>query len=54
MSHRAPLCAFSSMATAQPHMYTPLAGIIAVHASHTLEPSGVDAAAAMPGVQVST
>ena len=54
VSHLAPLCAFSSMATAQPHMYTPLAGIIAVHASHALDPSGLAAAAAMPGVQVST
>ena len=54
VSHRAPLCAFSRMATAQPHMYTPLAGISAVHASHALEPSGAAAAAATPGVQVST
>ena len=54
VSHRAPLCAFSRMATAQPHMYTPLAGISAVHASHALEPSGCAATAAMPGVQVST
>ena len=47
-----PACAFSKIATAQPHMYTPLAGIRNVDNSHTVDPSGIALTTATPGVQV--
>ena len=54
VSHVAPICAFSSMETTHPHMYTHVAGIMTHDAIHESPPMLSAATALTPGTQVTT